>query len=319
MDFRFDQDEQQLLDQAGATFRRWLPPERLLTGSSTAAAWDIIAADGWLAAGSTGDDDALSLALVAGIGREAGRVLAGEGFVTNAVLLAAAEEPVAPGFLIADGRSEPVTGPTGETPVPWCFGVETGLVAYRIDDAGTLHRCEGDAWDFQPAGRLALGVGTITPTPMSPVSRISVTDELLTSAQIVHAATLVGLGETVIGDAVDYAKQRMQFDRPIGGFQAVKHPLADATIALEVAWNAVLYAALRPADTTAAIARLQAKNAADLATRVAAQTFGGIAMTWEHSMHLYLKTAQASLYRFGAPDDHALRLAEYLMKEGEAA
>jgi hypothetical protein len=312
MDFRFDSEDQRVLDQAAATFRKWLSPQRLLAVGPVAEAWAGVAEDGWLEVGrSDTQDETVPLALVAGIGREAGRVLAGDGFVTNAVLLAGTDEPLPPGVLLVDGRrAEVVEGGSG--PVPWCFGVEDGLPAYRIGPDGTVQVSR--EWEYSPVERLALGVGTVTPRGSTPVARIRPTPQLLLSAQIVHAATLVGLGEAALAEAVDHAKQRMQFGSPIGRFQAVKHALADAAVAAEIAWNAVLYAALRPTRGTVDIAALQAKKAADRATRTAVQTFGGIAMTWEHEMHLFLKTARLSRRRFGHVDEHAARIGADVME-----
>lgn len=312
MDFRLDDDERQLIEGAGATLRRHLEPERLLGANSTAPAWTAVADDGWLAAGRPQEDgtEALPLHLLAGIGREAGRVLAGDGFVTNAVLLAAVEDVLAPGFLLVDGRGDAIGGTTTEPTTRWCFGVEPGLEAYRIDAEGVVWSAPAD-WTFEPVGRLGLSVGAVTVSPRhAPVTKITLTESLLREARIVHAATLVGLGSAAMDLAIEYAKQRIQFGTTIGSFQAVKHALADATVTLEIAWNAVLHAALRPDEETTTIAQLQAKAAADQATRTALQTFGGIGMTWEHSMHLYLKVGQLSRRRFGSSQAHELHLAE---------
>ncbi|PKW16834.1 acyl-CoA dehydrogenase family protein [Saccharopolyspora spinosa] len=325
MDFRFDADERGLLDQASLAFRKWLPRQRLLDPSPTDDAWRAVAADGWLHAGLPQDDgtEHLPLPMVCGIGREAGKVLAGEGFVANAVLLpglTGERDPdhFVPGFLVADGRRASLYG-SASAATPWCFGVEPGLAAVVVEDSGDIGRWPSGAWDWVPTARLALGVGTVRPASAPetiPVNATTDHDELLRTARAVHAATLVGLGEQAWEDAVEYAGQRQQFGSLIGRFQSVKHLLADSAVALEIAWNAVIYAALRPDTVNTITAHLQAKRAADLAVRTAVQVFGGIAMTWEHSAHLFLKSAQAAKYRFGAPEDHALFLAGQLLREG---
>lgn len=321
MDFRFDDEENNLLEHARATFRRRLVPERLLSGESTSAAWELVAADGWLDVGRIHDDGtpALPLPVIAGIGREAGRVLAGDSYVTNTILLTAEHDSLPPGFLIADGRGDSAVSEVDCRGTPWCFGVEPGMTGYRISASGALLASASENWDFTPAGRLNLGVGTVIPFHESEVGRVVIDARSIQRAKVVHAATLVGLGERVLDLAVDYATQRLQFGRAIGSFQGVKHPLADAAVALEIAWNSVLYASLRTGTVSVATAQLQAKRAVDLSTRTATQALGGIAMTWEYPAHIFLKSAMSGRYRFGTPDAHAQTVATSLIALEEAA
>jgi alkylation response protein AidB-like acyl-CoA dehydrogenase len=118
--------------------------------------------------------------------------------------------------------------------------------------------------------------------------------------------------------AVDYAKQRVQFDRPIGSFQAVKHRAADMHLDTESLRNAVYYAAwaIERDHPDASLAASMAKAyASDAFRRVAAsgiQVHGGIGFTWEHDMHLYFKRAKASEVAFGSADAHRERMARLL-------
>jgi alkylation response protein AidB-like acyl-CoA dehydrogenase len=331
MDFRFDPDEREIVAQAGLTLQRHLPATRLLENESARPRWDAVAQDGWLHAGldeASGGSD-LSLALVAAVGREAGRVLAGDGYVTNAIilpgLLASLDEPESvasllahPGFLLADGRAEELVADL-EAPVPWCAGVEHGLNAYALTDDGLLVRYGPDAWTFEPLAGLGLTTGAVriaaNAVPEWSARVVTPDSEVLEAAQVVHAGTLVGLGEAALADTVEYVQQREQFGGPIGRFQAVKHGLAEVAVKLEVAWNAVLYAALQRDEASVWIARMQAAEATDAAVRAMVQFFGGIAMTWEHHAHLFVKTAQATRWRFGATDAYALRLAAGLSRE----
>lgn len=332
MDFRFDKDEADVIEQAGLTLRRHLPATRLLAPGGALAGWRAVGADGWLHAGLAEGQGGveLPLAMLAAIGREAGRVLAGDGFVNNAVVLAQALASADaadtllehPGFLLADGRTETLLAPPEQT-VDWCFGVEPGMAAYRLGQDGTLERFVPDAWKLAPMGRLGLGVGRVTLAEDAEADATFATGgrhaRLLAAADVVHAAGLVGLGEQALRDTVEYTSQREQFGAPIGRFQAVKHALADVAVELEVAWNAVLYAALRPDDTSVSIAHVQAVSAGEAASRAMVQYFGGIAMTWEHHAHLYLKTAQASRWRFGSTQAHALRIADELLLQEVAS
>ena len=132
------------------------------------------------------------------------------------------------------------------------------------------------------------------------------------------AAEMLGAAERVLELAVDYAKQRVQFDRPIGSFQAVKHRAADMHSDVESLRNAVYYAAwaIERDHPDASLAASMAKAyASDAFRRVAAsgiQVHGGIGFTWEHDMHLYFKRAKASEVAFGGADFHRERMAGLL-------
>ncbi len=132
------------------------------------------------------------------------------------------------------------------------------------------------------------------------------------------AAEMLGGAERVVELAVEYAKQRVQFDRPIGSFQAVKHRAADMLLDVESLRNAVSYAAwaIEREHPDASIAASMAKAyASDAYRRVASsgiQVHGGIGFTWEHDMHLYFKRAKASEVAFGSADAHRERLARLL-------
>lgn len=121
------------------------------------------------------------------------------------------------------------------------------------------------------------------------------------------AAELVGLTDALLRMSVDYATERQQFGVPIGSFQAIKHRLADALIAMERARSLVYYAATAPTDATAAhFAKAAASEAATEVARAAVQVHGGIGITREHDVSLlYLRARQASM-QLGDADAHYL-------------
>jgi alkylation response protein AidB-like acyl-CoA dehydrogenase len=141
---------------------------------------------------------------------------------------------------------------------------------------------------------------------------------ILDRASVGLAAEMLGAAERVVELAVDYAKQRVQFERPIGSFQAVKHRAADMHLDVESLRNAVYYAAwaIERDRPEASLAASMAKAyASDAFRRVAAsgiQVHGGIGFTWEHDMHLYFKRAKASEIAFGSADHHRERMATLL-------
>ncbi|MGH2793461.1 MAG: acyl-CoA dehydrogenase family protein, partial [Actinomycetota bacterium] len=141
---------------------------------------------------------------------------------------------------------------------------------------------------------------------------------VLDRAYVGLAAEMLGGAERVVELSVEYAKQRVQFDRPIGSFQAVKHRAADMLLDVESLRNAVSFAAwaVERDHPDASIAASMAKAyACDAYRRVASsgiQVHGGIGFTWEHDMHLYFKRAKASEAAFGSADYHRERLAGLL-------
>ncbi len=124
------------------------------------------------------------------------------------------------------------------------------------------------------------------------------------------AAQLVGAAEALLNGAVDYAKQRTQFGRVIGSYQAIKHKLADVHIAVELARPLVYGAALSLAPRDVSAAKAAASEAALLAARSALQTHGAIGFTQEHDLSLWLLRVQALRSAWGIPEAHRLRVLE---------
>jgi alkylation response protein AidB-like acyl-CoA dehydrogenase len=126
------------------------------------------------------------------------------------------------------------------------------------------------------------------------------------------AAELVGAAEALRDAAVDYAKQRTQFGRVIGSYQAIKHKLADVHIAIELARPLVYGAALSLASRDVSAAKAAASEAALLAARSALQTHGAIGFTQEHDLSLWLLRVQALRSAWGTPEAHRRRVVEAL-------
>ena len=132
------------------------------------------------------------------------------------------------------------------------------------------------------------------------------------------AAQLVGAGQAMLDMSVAYAKQRSQFGRTIGSYQAIKHKLADVHIALELARPLVYGAALSLAESSAETARdvsaakAAASEAALLAARSSLQTHGAIGFTAEHDLSLWLLRVQALHSAWGDPSTHRRRVLEAL-------
>lgn len=140
-------------------------------------------------------------------------------------------------------------------------------------------------------------------------------DSALTTAAGLLASEQTGITEWALTETVTYLKGRYQFGRPVGGFQSLKHRLANLYTELVNARAAARYAADALAtgnDVPIAVSVAQARVSpiAVHAAEEAIQLHGGIGMTWEHPAHLYLKRAKSDQIAFGTPGRHRARLAD---------
>jgi alkylation response protein AidB-like acyl-CoA dehydrogenase len=130
------------------------------------------------------------------------------------------------------------------------------------------------------------------------------------------AAEQVGGAQKVLEMAVEYAKVRVQFGRPIGSFQAIKHKCADMLLEVESAKSAAYYGMWCASEmndelpSVASLAKAYCSEAYFHATAENIQIHGGIGFTWEHPAHLYFKRAKSSELLFGDPTYHRELLAQ---------
>lgn len=138
--------------------------------------------------------------------------------------------------------------------------------------------------------------------------------EAVDLAVLACSAELLGAGERVLADSVTYVKQRTQFGRPIGSYQAIKHALADVRIALDFARPLVLGAAL--GDVPVSAAKVAAGDAAYLASRTGLQVHGAIGYTQEFDLSLWLGRIRALVGAWGTASFHRERLLQQLAGTG---
>jgi alkylation response protein AidB-like acyl-CoA dehydrogenase len=131
---------------------------------------------------------------------------------------------------------------------------------------------------------------------------------LADTAAILLAAEQVGAASRCLELTVEYTKSRVQFGRPVGSFQALKHRMADLYVAVQAASAVVGEAVANPTPTTAALARVAATDAFTAVAAEGIQMHGGIAITWEHDMHLYFKRAHSSAQLLGPAKEHLRKL-----------
>ena len=139
---------------------------------------------------------------------------------------------------------------------------------------------------------------------------------VLDLAAVGLAAEQVGGAQACLDMAVEYAKVRVQFGRPIGSFQAIKHKCADMLLEVESAKSAAYYGMWCASEmndelpSTASLAKAYCSEAYFHAAAENIQIHGGIGFTWEHPAHLYFKRAKSSELLFGDPTYHREQLAE---------
>jgi alkylation response protein AidB-like acyl-CoA dehydrogenase len=193
-------------------------------------------------------------------------------------------------------------------------GVPYGLYVVQADQAGltstpvvsldATRQLADLALDQVPARQIAAGAAA----EQAVAAALAAGAAMLASEQL-------GVAERCLEMTVGYVKERRQFARPVGSFQAIKHRLADLWVAVTQARAAARYAAacLAAGDPDAAVAIALAKAAcSDAAVKAAQETIqlhGGIGFTWEHPAHLYLKRAKSASIGFGTADRHRASLA----------
>ncbi len=152
----------------------------------------------------------------------------------------------------------------------------------------------------------------------APGERLAAADvhgELLDRAAVLAANDLTGIARRSLTETVEYDKTRVQFGKPVGSFQAIKHDLADLHIAVTMAEHAAYYAAhAQDVDAddkqlAASIAKAKASDTANAATAAMIQYLGGIGYTWEHDAHFSFKRAKRLEFSYGDASQHRERIA----------
>ena len=149
--------------------------------------------------------------------------------------------------------------------------------------------------------------------------------ELLDRAAVLVASDLVGIARKALTDTIDYDKTRVQFGKPVGSFQAIKHDLADLHVAVTMAEHAATYAAYAidigadDHELAASIAKAKAGDVADTAVSAMIQYHGGIGYTWEHDAHFYFKRSKRLEHTFGDAVQHRERIARLVIDRGRGA
>ena len=224
-------------------------------------------------------------------------------------------EPAGAGFLLFGGSDPVVAAPAADVGV---VGTPAGVFFVDLDQAGRPRP--------EPAMDLTQSLGWLRfdGTPALGLGGPNAATRLMDRAAVAWSAELLGGAARVLEMASEYAKVRVQFGKPIGSFQAVKHRCADMVVDVEGMRSSTWYGAwcLAAGDPEASLAASAAKVwCGDAAKRVMAsglQVHGGIGFTWEHDLHLYLKRSQLAQVSFGDASYHRERLAGFLRNRVES-
>ena len=267
------------------------------------------------------DDDAARKALLPGIA-------AGDTIATLAVLeerggwseadITIQARPSGDGWTLDGVKSFVIDGLTADTI----------LVAARAPGGVSLFRVAGDAAGLDRSALVSLDQTrklarvAFTDTPAQLIGAEGdgwrVVEAALRVAAVALANEQVGGAQRCMEMSVEYAKTRIQFGRPIGTFQGVKHRCADMLVQVEMAKSAAYYAnsCLAAGDDDAAVAAPMARSyCSDAYMRITEDTIhvhGGIGFTWEHPAHLYYKRAKSSRLLLGDPRHYRKLLAREL-------
>jgi alkylation response protein AidB-like acyl-CoA dehydrogenase len=323
-----------------------------------AGAWEAMSEQGWLAIELPEDDGGLGLGLVevAVLCEELGRRLVAAPFLPSVVALGALSDTdarataatkewrealsqgsavgctvvVPPGRLsVTEGSTEGEVRLDGDAPpAPYAPSADVAVLVCG-DSTYAVDLRAGGRPDPVPAmdRTRELGILHFDGTPAVRLGGADAAGRALDRAATLVSAEMLGAADHVLSMSVDYAKDRVQFGKPIGSFQAVKHMLADALVDVEGMRSTVYYAAWCTAadDPERSVAASMAKAwCSDASRRVMGtglQVHGGIGFTWEHDMHLYVKRAQLDQVSYGDASFHRDRIATILrtrLESGQA-
>jgi alkylation response protein AidB-like acyl-CoA dehydrogenase len=316
------------------------------------SAWEAMGNQGWLALEVPEDEGGLGLGAVevAVLCEEVGRRLVATPFLPSVLVLAALSRPETRGlgvtedwrrdlsvgaaigcvgFVPEDGtlraevddnedtgrvRLSGTVGPTVFAPSADVAVVVTGTDVYAVD-----LREHGRPTPVAAMDRTReLGVLSFDATPAQRLGGAEAAQATLDRAAALVSAEMLGAADQVLAMSVSYAKDRVQFGKPIGSFQAVKHMLADALVDVEGMRSTAYYAAWCVAandpdrSMSASMAKAWCSDASRRVMATGLQVHGGIGFTWEHDMHVYLKRAQLDQVSYGDAAFHRDRIAGML-------
>jgi alkylation response protein AidB-like acyl-CoA dehydrogenase len=295
------------------------------------ALWKAMVDQGWMGVELPEDEGGLGLGTVeaAVLFEQVGRHVAPAPFVESMLALGALARAGDRTWVerLVSGDAIGCVAWRPDAPVPYATVADVAVVLDADEQTVVaVDLTTGPAVQREPAMDLTRPLGWLRLEGRDSVSLggADAAGELLDRGAAAHAACLLGGASRVLELTTEYAKERVQFGKPIGSFQAVKHRCADMLVDVEGMRSVAYWAAwcLGAADPEASMAASVAKVwCSDAARRVLAsglQVHGGIGFTWEHDLHLFLKRSQLDQLTFGDAAYHRERLGRALRKSLEA-
>lgn len=299
-------EQQQIIDGARALLADRLPVDRLRAveqGDPGAGAWSDLVEFGWFLFGLAEAEGGFGAGVVEEmlLAREAGRVLLPPSVLATTLAAHVAADAGDQALVEAFGTGAARAGfavPVGAGDADWLLVDASG--ASHLVQLGAAVRLlsKDDFADLRPTLAVDDATDLARARLQGAVAAREAAGGLPQRAALLLSAGLVGLAEAALELAVEYAKVREQFGRPIGGFQAVKHRCADMAVRAETAGAQVAMAALAQSEglEDAGLqlwsAALSALSAARENGAACIQVHGGMGFTWECHAHRYMKRAQ---------------------------
>ena len=256
---------------------------RATTGSNVATyiegeapvKWSMLSEAGWDLIGVIEDEDSATLRDLVEVAYAWGDTLMQLPLITSMMAKrhsAAAREVEGP---VTFAVRTP-TAPSGKSYVP--FGQVDGISVLDAlsGDGNIIHIESPQADGYAPSLR-----GTLTEAP------VSMSDNAVYELSVVWAAEAAGIARRALLDAAEFTKQRFQFGKPVGSFQAVKHHLANAHISAQIAETAAIWASLDAEHARLAVTQSFVESLKSL--HLSTQVYGGIGFTWEMGVHFSLR------------------------------
>lgn len=208
---------------------------------------------------------------------------------------------------IADGTVATLIWPWNDDPARYVLDGDLAEILL-LSDGTDLYEVSRATREHTPTMDLTRRLATVDLTNAEKTKIGPWSPQIRDIALAALSAEQVGAAARALELTVEYTKTRVQFGKPIGSFQALKHRMADLHVLVETARSAALAA---HDEVSAAVAKVYCSEAFFKVAAEMVQLHGGIAITWEHDAHLYFKRAHGSGQLFGSPQDHIRRLTRF--------
>ncbi|MCU1448526.1 MAG: acyl-CoA dehydrogenase protein [Acidimicrobiales bacterium] len=335
MDFELSDDQRALQDAAADLLDDLAGSAQVRAAAAgddgyDVSLWKAMVDQGWMGVELPEDEGGLGLGTVeaAVLSEQVGRHVAPAPFVESLLALGALARAGDTTWVerLLNGDAVGCVAWRADAPVPYAPVADVAVVL----DAGAetvvaVDLTAGPPIEREPAMDLTRPLGwlRLDGRETVPLGGAEAATELLDRGAAAYAAALLGGAARVLELTTEYAKERVQFGKPIGSFQAVKHRCADMVVDVEGMRSTAYWAAwcLGAGDPEASMAASVAKVwCSDAARRVLAsglQVHGGVGFTWEHDLHLFLKRSHLDQLAFGDGAYHRERLGRALRKSLE--